>query len=82
VTLRGVLIEVRNLAIEFGPAELLDSLLMRPIALTIGLTVMDSPILGALLGKLAADIVFYVPTIVSYELLNRYDLSNPYLRNR
>ncbi len=39
----------------------------RPIVLTI----VPIPVFGALLGKLAADIVFYLPTILSYELLSR-----------
>jgi hypothetical protein len=30
-----------------------------------------SPALGIIAGKLAADICFYVPAIVSYELLRR-----------
>lgn len=62
---------LRRLLIEFGPAELLDSLLVRPAALAAGMALLSSPMLGALAGKLAADLVFYVPTTVSYELIRR-----------
>jgi hypothetical protein len=67
------LITVRNLALEFGAAELLDSLLVRPAALAIALALLPNPALGALAGKLAADVVFYLPTILSFELLTRTD---------
>lgn len=60
----------RNLLIEFGPAELLDNL-VRPAALAASLAVAPSAALGALVGKLSADLVFYIPTILSYELLRR-----------
>ncbi|HMQ32179.1 MAG TPA: hypothetical protein PKD53_15725 [Chloroflexaceae bacterium] len=62
----------RDLLLEFGPSELLDSLLVRPAALAAGLALAPSPALGALAGKLAADLVFYVPTIASYEQMRRW----------
>lgn len=61
----------RDLALEFGPAELLDSFLVRPAALAASFALVPNPALAALLGKLAADVVFYLPTITSYELLSR-----------
>lgn len=61
-----------RIALEFGPAELLDSLLIRPAALYAGLALAPAaPAAGLLAGKLAADLVFYLPTIASYELLRR-----------
>jgi hypothetical protein len=62
---------LRDLLLEFGPTELLDSLLVRPAVLAAGLAFASSPLLGALAAKLAADLVFYVPTIISYELIRR-----------
>jgi hypothetical protein len=62
-----------DLALEFGPAEALDSLLLRPALMYAGLSIIPSLALGILAGEIAADIVFYVPTIVSYELLRRRD---------
>jgi hypothetical protein len=60
-----------DLALEFGPAEALDSLLLRPALMYAGLSIIPNLALGILAGEIAADIVFYVPTIVSYELLRR-----------
>ena len=71
VTPRAVLTTLRNLVLEFGPAELLDSLLVRPAALALALALVPHPALATLVGKLAADIVFYLPTIVSFEALKR-----------
>ncbi|MFL5800874.1 MAG: hypothetical protein ACJ8CR_03955 [Roseiflexaceae bacterium] len=62
-----------DLALEFGPAEALDSLLLRPALMYAGLTMIPSLALGIVFGQVAADIVFYVPTVVSYELLRRRD---------
>ena len=67
-----VLVIVRDLLLEFGPAELLDSLLIRPAALATGLALVTPPALGALAGKLVADLLFYLPTIASYELIRRH----------
>lgn len=67
----AVLAIARDLALEFGPAEILDSLLIRPAALSLGLSLIPWPAAGAIAGKLAADLLFYLPTIISYELLRR-----------
>ena len=60
---------VRDLVLEFGPAETLDSLLIRPAFMYAGLSLAPNPMLGVLAGKLAADVTFYAPAIASYELL-------------
>jgi hypothetical protein len=70
-TARRLLRTVRNLVLEFGPAELLDSLLIRPTTLTAAFALIPMPALAAIAGKFAADILFYLPTITSYELLRR-----------
>lgn len=66
---RNALRCARDLLLEFGPAELLDSALIRPAALAAGLAAAPSPALGALAGKLVADVAFYLATIVCYELI-------------
>jgi hypothetical protein len=71
ITPRLALTTLRNLVLEFGPAELLDSVLVRPAALAGGLAFAPNPVLGVLAGKLAADMVFYLPTILSFEALRR-----------
>jgi hypothetical protein len=62
---------VGALLLEFGPAEALDTLLLRPGLLYVGVTFAPNPELGVVLGKLAADFCFYAPAIVSHELLRR-----------
>ncbi len=58
---------LRNLSLEFGPAELLDSFLVRPLAMYLGPIVVGSLTAGVILGKIAADVVFYTLAIVGYE---------------
>jgi hypothetical protein len=70
---RTVLRLARDLVAEFGPAELGDSLLLRPTAMAAGTVLTGSPAAGTLLGKLAADLVFYAVAIASRALLLRQD---------
>jgi hypothetical protein len=57
----------RNLAMEFGVAEVFDSGVLRPLAMGLGARVFGSGV-GVIVGKLAADLTFYVPVICAYEL--------------
>lgn len=56
---------------EFGAAEILDSLLVRPAAMYVGPLVTGHAAAGALLGKILADLLFYACAIVSYEIVLR-----------
>jgi len=56
---------------EFGPAELLDSFVLRPACLVFGVEFLG-PGLGVLFGKLSSDALFYVPVIATYELKNHW----------
>jgi hypothetical protein len=47
------------LVAEFGAAELLDTLLIRPAALVAGVWLFADPLWGLLAGKVVADIAFY-----------------------
>lgn len=47
------------LAAEFGVAELLDTLIIRPAALLVGVWLFADPLWGVLAGKIFADVVFY-----------------------
>jgi hypothetical protein len=62
----------RDLFVEFGPAEALDSFLLRPAALYVGIAVAPAPVLGVLVGKLVADLGFYAPAILTHELQRRF----------
>lgn len=59
-----------DLVLEFGPAEALDFLL-RPALMIAATALAGSVAAGVVAGKIAADIAFYAPAIVSYELLRR-----------
>jgi hypothetical protein len=59
---------VRALAVEFGVAELADSFLIRPALLYFLPRWLGSLGWGILLGKLLADVTFYLPAIIGYEL--------------
>ena len=57
----------RELLLEFGPAELLDGFLIRPFAMALGVRLLGRET-GVVAGKLAADLTFYLPVILTYEL--------------
>lgn len=58
---------LRALAVEFGPAELLDSFLIRPALLYYLPRWLGHFAMGLLLAKLLADVTFYIPAILGYE---------------
>lgn len=60
-----------NLVIEFAPAELIDNLFIRPFFMYYFPQHIKPYALGFIVGKLAADILFYVFVITAYELKNR-----------
>ena len=64
------LFAVRSVAIEFGPAELIDSIAIRPLAYYIGPLIFGNVVAGWIFGKLLSDIGFYVLAIFSYERFN------------
>jgi len=53
--------------LEFGPAELIDSVAVRPVAFYLGPLIFDNTIGGWIFGKLVSDLAFYLIAIVSYE---------------
>ena len=58
---------VRSVAAEFGPAELVDTLVVRPALLWAASAIWGAAAVAWLVGKLAADVVFYTVAIVSFE---------------
>ena len=63
----GNLLALRSVAIEFGPAELVDSIAVRPLAFYYGPALFGNVIVGWIFGKLVSDVAFYLCAIVSYE---------------
>ena len=64
------------LILEFGPAELLDTAVIRPFTMGAGTRLLGRA-LGIPLGKLAADVTFYIPVIVTYEWRRRRAAARP-----
>ena len=58
---------LRALFVEFGIAELFDTLFIRPTLMYYIPIWMDDLSWGVVTAKLVADITFYIPAIVSYE---------------
>ena len=65
-----------GLLTEFGPAAILDTLVVRPFAMGVGMRVLG-PQRGLLAGKLAADVVFYLPVILMHERQKRRARERP-----
>jgi hypothetical protein len=63
---------VRDMLIEFGPAEIVDSFLARPLLMYLMPSLLHDVTTGILAGKLAADVVFYGLAIGAYELRRQY----------
>ncbi len=59
---------LRRLLIEFGPAEVLDTFAVRPLAMYLATVLVGPLLLAVVLGKVVADVVFYGLAIVGYEL--------------
>ncbi|MBX7450745.1 hypothetical protein GR927_22405 [Mycolicibacterium sp. 3033] len=63
----STLLALRSVAIEFGPAELIDSLAVRPLAFYLGPALFDNVAAGWIFGKLVSDVAFYGCAVISYE---------------
>lgn len=70
-TLRAFVKTFRNMVLEFGPTEYFDGIFIRPFFMYVGPKVTGNLWWGLIAGKLAADISFYIPTIISYELRSK-----------
>ncbi len=70
--LKALLKDLRNLIIEFGPAEIIDVIAVRPFFMYLIPKLMGDFILGTLVGKIIADLFFFVLAIVMYELRKKH----------
>lgn len=64
------LLALRSVVVEFGPAEVIDSVLVRPLAFYAVPMLVGNFAVGFVIAKLAADLAFYICTIFSYERFN------------
>jgi hypothetical protein len=72
-------LSLRSIAVEFGPAEVIDSVVVRPIGLYAGPFILGNVAVGWVVGSILADIAFYVMAIFSYERFTGL-LARPALR--
>jgi hypothetical protein len=68
--LHAVAQSLRALTCEFGPAEVLDSTVVRPGCTAIATGALGTAA-GVVVAKVTADLLFYVPVICTYELRRR-----------
>jgi ornithine decarboxylase len=68
---RRIAVILAAAAVEFGPAEVLDTFVIRPAAMFLGSLATGNVIVGVLIGKVVADLIFYGLAITSYEILVR-----------
>lgn len=62
---------ILGIIFEFGPAEALDSLALRPFFMFLGLSYFESASVATIIGKICADVTFYIPTIFLFEVKKR-----------
>lgn len=63
---------LRNLVAEFGFSEFLDSFIVRPFCMWVFPIAIGNFALGIIVGKIIADLIFYLPTIIAYELKKKH----------
>ncbi|TRX28622.1 hypothetical protein FNW25_04325 [Flavobacterium franklandianum] len=70
-SLKEILFLIRNLLLEFGYPALLDLFFIRPFCMYWMPILTGNYFMGIILGKIAADSIFYGLAIVNYELIKR-----------
>lgn len=63
---RGRARTIAKLLVEFGPAEALDAAVVRPLSIGMATAALGGA--GVVIGKIAADLPFYVPVVITYEV--------------
>ena len=61
-------VTVREVVAEFGLAEAVDTILLRPLAMYAAAGLLGNLVAGVIAGKLLADVAFYGLAIPAYEL--------------
>ena len=64
--------DFRNLVVEFGPSEILDVIAVRPFFMYLIPRLTGEFLLGTFIGKMIADIIFFIPAIVMYEIRKKH----------
>ena len=69
--LKEVVLLVRNLLLEFGYPAILDLFFIRPFCMYWMPILTGNYFMGIILGKIAADSIFYGLVIINYELIKK-----------
>lgn len=72
-TLKETLFLVKNLILEFGYPAISDFFFIRPFCMYWMPILTGNYLLGIIIGKITADLCFYLPTIINYELIKKKD---------
>ncbi len=64
--------DFKNLIVEFGPAEILDVLAVRPFFMYLIPKLTGEFLLGTFIGKMIADVIFFIPAIIMYEVRKKH----------
>jgi hypothetical protein len=64
--------DLRNLIVEFGPSEILDVVVVRPFFMYLMPKLMGEFLLGTFVGKMIADVVFFIPAVIMYEVRKKH----------
>jgi len=67
------------LSAEFGIAEVADTFFLRPALMILGVHTVGDAVWGLLLGKVVADVLFYVISAVSFRVTERTGIRVPKL---
>ena len=68
----AIIMASTNLLVEFAPAEIIDTLIIRPFAMYLLPQFIHPYPLGFFIGKLCADALFYILAIAGYEARKRW----------
>ncbi len=69
---KSFFIDFKNLIVEFGPAEILDVLAVRPFFMYLMPKLTGEFLLGTFIGKMIADVVFFIPAIIMFEVRKKH----------
>lgn len=71
VSIVGLLKVLRNAIAEFGVGEYLDSFVIRPFLMYMAPQYISNKAIAITIAKLLADVTFFLPTIIMYEVRKR-----------
>src|SRR4051812_30572528 len=68
LTVKQSLVILKDIIVDFGPAELVDSFVTRPLFMYLFPLWLANYPMGVIAGKIASDLAFYIPVIIVTEI--------------